>query len=184
MCQRRVLIQFECASYSFFHCRTVSKNFSRPRSCLVWPVVLYNRFSTTLCVDIPAWSNPGTKRVVLPNIRFLQHQNIKTDYMKSKMTSHDSPSNQRVLDRNGKSVSDMQATGDIGRRESHNEGAFWFRFPVGGHLGREKTLCIPPVVPSGFDSDRVVPISHFLREVCKCSLSNENVCSEMTAPFF
>jgi hypothetical protein len=72
-------------------------------------------------------------------IQFLQHQNVKTEYMKTKRL-YDSPYNQRILDRNGKSMSDMQATGDIGKRESHNEAAFWFQFYVGGHLGQENQV--------------------------------------------
>ena len=40
-----------------------------PRSCLDNPSIFLRRFSTTLCVAMPAWSTPGTHRVTLPLMR-------------------------------------------------------------------------------------------------------------------
>lgn len=59
----------------------------------------------------------------------------------------------------------MQAAGNVGGREGHDECAFRFGVALGGHLWAEEALCIPPVIPSGFDSDWVVPVAHLLREV-------------------
>jgi hypothetical protein len=67
-------------SYSRFHSQIFSTNFSRPRSYLVSLFSLQIFFSTTTWVAIPAWSHPGTQRVVKPFIRFLKnttsHQKI------------------------------------------------------------------------------------------------------------
>lgn len=53
---------------SSFHCQTLSKNFSRPRSCRVFPS-LRRRRSTTTWVAIPAWSVPGSHTASNPRMR-------------------------------------------------------------------------------------------------------------------
>lgn len=49
-------------------------NFSRPISWRVFCSSFQSIFSTTTWVAIPAWSLPGTQRVVLPFMRFLKRK--------------------------------------------------------------------------------------------------------------
>ena len=54
-----------------FQRHTRSTNASRPRSCFVLPSAVSWR-STTYCVAMPAWSVPGTQRVLKPSMRFIR----------------------------------------------------------------------------------------------------------------
>mmetsp|Transcript_8051 Transcript_8051/g.30171 ORF Transcript_8051/g.30171 Transcript_8051/m.30171 type:complete len:227 (+) Transcript_8051:2536-3216(+) len=54
--------------YSFFHAHVLSSNFSLPRPSRVNPSLSKAR-STTSCVAIPAWSEPGSHRVGRPRMR-------------------------------------------------------------------------------------------------------------------
>ncbi len=60
-------------THSFFHFQISWMKFSLPRSCLVISRSLISFFSTTTCVAIPAWSQPGFHSVVSPLILCLHH---------------------------------------------------------------------------------------------------------------
>ena len=52
-----------------FHSQTLATKFLRPRSWRDWPCSC-NWRSTTICVAMPAWSVPGTHRVLKPRMRW------------------------------------------------------------------------------------------------------------------
>ena len=52
-----------------FHCQTFSTKAARPRSWRLTPWSC-NWRSTTICVAMPAWSVPGTHRVLQPFMRW------------------------------------------------------------------------------------------------------------------
>ena len=57
------------ASYSSFHSWTFATNSVREKSARRLPC-WRSRFSTTVCVAIPAWSVPGIHMVFMPFIRW------------------------------------------------------------------------------------------------------------------
>ena len=66
------LPQHPPSTYSSFHFHTKSVNAFLPTSCLVLPCIRHSSFSTTTCVAIPAWSQPGFHRTDLPCILCLE----------------------------------------------------------------------------------------------------------------
>lgn len=70
-------------TYSSFHFQTSWTNFSRPRSWRVFPSSRCSFFSTTTCVAIPAWSQPGLKSTVFPCIRCLKIGSLKNSLKNS-----------------------------------------------------------------------------------------------------
>lgn len=60
------------STHSFFHFQTSWMKFSLPRSWRLKPRSLISFFSTTTCVAMPAWSQPGFHSVVSPRILCLQ----------------------------------------------------------------------------------------------------------------
>src|SRR6185436_11265283 len=56
----------------FFHSHTRSRNFSRPNSRRPIFSSFLIFFSTTTCVEIPAWSVPGSHNTSFPSIRALR----------------------------------------------------------------------------------------------------------------
>ena len=62
----------KCNTYSCFQFHTSSTNFSLPKSCLLSCFLCHKDFSTTTCVAIPAWSQPGIHRVGSPLILCLK----------------------------------------------------------------------------------------------------------------
>ena len=81
---------------------------------------------------------------------------IKSRYPEGGLSKHTIPSNHGVLDSDSKSMADMKATSDIGRGKGNNELSFRFDFAIGTKLWFEEALLFPPVVPSRFDSQRIV----------------------------
>src|SRR6218665_1178337 len=59
-------------SYSSFHFQISPMNPSRPMSCLLSFCSFQSFFSTTTCVAMPAWSQPGFHSTARPLIRCLQ----------------------------------------------------------------------------------------------------------------
>ena len=57
------------ASYSSFHSWTFCTNASRVKSVRFLPC-MSRRFSTTVCVAMPAWSVPGIHSVLKPRMRW------------------------------------------------------------------------------------------------------------------
>ena len=87
---------------------------------------------------------------------------VESRYEECGLSQHTVPSNQTVLDGNGEGVPDVEASSNIwGRRRDHKQ-ALRFDLAVFRELRGEEALCIPPVVPGGFDGDRVVTAGHGL----------------------
>ena len=121
-----------------FHSHTRSMNFSRPRSCRVSPSLASSR-STTFCVAMPAWSLPGTHSVGSAV------QAVIAD--------------QRILDRGGDGMAQVQHAGDVGRRHGDHK-----RLLRGIDAGLEIASLHPPAIQRPLDGGGVIGSRHFLRQ--------------------
>ncbi|KAK5633587.1 hypothetical protein RRF57_009301 [Xylaria bambusicola] len=93
-------------------------------------------FSTTVWVDILAWSHPGSHRVVLPSIR--------------------SPTDHDVLKSIAESMANVEVASDVGGRQHDYKRALLLDGAILGQLGLEELLFLPPLIPGGFHSIGVV----------------------------
>ena len=118
---------------------------------------------------MPAWSVPGTQSTDLPGgsrivlgsrgctyrgRRTARMRALLTAYGSTQRTLHSVPADNGILDCTCKSVTDVQRTSDVGRRDDNRE-TFGRRFLQGFRcIGTVNCLFFPPRSPRGLDTFR------------------------------
>jgi hypothetical protein len=73
---------------------------------------------------------------------------VKSGNEQDGLAQHAVPTDQGVLDGDGKGVTNVESTRNVGRRGRDDEDTLGLDLTVGGELGLEETLLLPPIVPS------------------------------------
>jgi hypothetical protein len=87
------------------------------------------------------------------------------------------------LDGYSQCMADMQGSSNVWGRHWNHKSALFFGCAILRGLRLEEALGLPPVVPSRFDRNWIVPTCHGLRHVCGALFRRKNEGEEI-APFF
>mmetsp|Transcript_57524 Transcript_57524/g.168961 ORF Transcript_57524/g.168961 Transcript_57524/m.168961 type:complete len:488 (+) Transcript_57524:2047-3510(+) len=120
-------------------------------------------------------------RLLLRLVEQLLHHALRRDarmvdarHPEGHVAAHPVPARQRVLDRPGERVAQVEGAGDVGRGDHHDEPLALGGLLGGIRVGREEPLLLPPGVPGRLDGLGVVPGRHGLRHVLLLALGRHN----------